>query len=496
MKKLLFVSIGILCLHQARAQFPAPYCAERFPLGVAPISRVVFGSINNTSNAQINGSAGHENFTAISTNVQPGTTYTLTVSGNTDGNYTDHIRVFFDWNRNNSFSDAGESINVGSITNSNGNDGRTVSVNITLPSGVTAGAVRMRVSKRFSSFPAPCNNASFGQAEDYTIQVVIPVACSLQPLQAGTVAGPSSVCPQATFTLLVNGGTPVSTEGLSVQWQSSPDGITWSSISGATGPTCTISQQATTFYRRRMNCSAGQMAFSSALQVPMSPASGCLPDLLLTGLSLSSTRFEVNSDVTVSYSIANQGAVAAGAHQVFFYLSPDSVLTPNANGDVLLANTVAAGQASGSTSAPMAHTLRLNCSTIPGDYRLMVVADGSNQVAESEENNNGVSVPFTALVSGSCMTTSVSRIEADPGLQLSPNPSAGRFRLSLQLRRPQQLFLSVCNSAGLEVWKSGVAVREGAYDQWVDLSAAPAGVYFLQVGSDNGILRRRILISR
>src|ERR1043165_1845864 len=105
---LFFIPVAIL------AQFPAPYCAETFPSNVEPISKVVFANINNSSSATVGGTP-HENFTAIVGNVLMGSTYSMQVQGNTDGNFTTHVRVFIDWNNNNLFTDAGETYVIGTI---------------------------------------------------------------------------------------------------------------------------------------------------------------------------------------------------------------------------------------------------------------------------------------------------------------------------------------------------------------------------------------------
>ncbi len=95
MKKIYLFLILVLFIGNLKAQFPNPYCAEAYGSGVEPITSVVFGTISNTSPTAIAGSP-HEDFTAITTNLTVGGSYTMTVMGNTDGNYTDYIRVFID----------------------------------------------------------------------------------------------------------------------------------------------------------------------------------------------------------------------------------------------------------------------------------------------------------------------------------------------------------------------------------------------------------------
>jgi hypothetical protein len=116
-----------------KAQFPAPYCAETFPSNVEPISKVLFAGINNSTSILLNGTPAHENFTSINASGIMGLSYPIEVEGNTDGNFTTYVRVFIDWNNNGSFTDAGESFDIGTIVNSTGADGKKAISTITIP---------------------------------------------------------------------------------------------------------------------------------------------------------------------------------------------------------------------------------------------------------------------------------------------------------------------------------------------------------------------------
>jgi hypothetical protein len=177
-KKLLTAFSFLFVFIAARAQFPAPYCQESYGSGVEPITSVVFANINNTSPAATGGSNPHDDFLTVVGDVLRGATYQMTVKGNTDGNYTSYIRVFIDWNKDNDFDDANESINVGTITNSTGLDAISASVAITVPVNQPAGNVRMRVTKKYLSYQTACNTTGFGQAEDYTLSVTVPSCLS------------------------------------------------------------------------------------------------------------------------------------------------------------------------------------------------------------------------------------------------------------------------------------------------------------------------------
>ena len=119
------MALLIATVTQSYGQFPSPYCGPlAFATNVEPITLVNFAGINNVSDATADPlvNAAHEDFTAIFANVNAGSTYPISIKGNSDGSYTDMVRVYIDWNQNNDFTDAGESYDLGSIVGSTGTD--------------------------------------------------------------------------------------------------------------------------------------------------------------------------------------------------------------------------------------------------------------------------------------------------------------------------------------------------------------------------------------
>ena len=109
-----------------------------------------------------------------STNVAKGESYNLTVRVNTDGNYIAHAFVWFDWNGDGDFNDAGESIDVGSRTNSTDGATNLSPVSITIPASANFGTTRMRVSAKYNADPTSCETNFDGEVEDYSINIISP----------------------------------------------------------------------------------------------------------------------------------------------------------------------------------------------------------------------------------------------------------------------------------------------------------------------------------
>ena len=188
--------------------FPEPYCAAAFPSAVEPITRVVFGDIDNTSGAAVGGSPALENFTAVNGTVIGGTTVQMAVEGNTAGSFTTIINAYIDWNQDGQFDAATEGYAIGSLVNSTGLDGQQAVADIEVPVDAVPGETRMRVIKKYNTAAAPCNTDGYGQAEDYTITVAAPVSYTVtSSVGSGsgdiTPAGAQSVYENATASFVL-----------------------------------------------------------------------------------------------------------------------------------------------------------------------------------------------------------------------------------------------------------------------------------------------------
>ncbi len=126
------------------------------------ITNVTMGSINNTS-----GASSYSNYTALSTNVVASVATAISVTIGVPYS-TDKVYIWCDWNRNGTLTDAGEAVyasaaGVGPFNTS-----------ITPPAGTTTGGVRMRIRLTDSGAgpnTTPCGNSSYGEVEDYTLNV-------------------------------------------------------------------------------------------------------------------------------------------------------------------------------------------------------------------------------------------------------------------------------------------------------------------------------------
>ena len=123
------------------------------------ISNVQMGVIDQSSGAD-----GYHDYTALSTEVKGDEAVLLTV---TNGNpYTpDQCGVWVDWDQNGIFDD--EAVVV------SGNPGNgPYTANIQAPVGAASGSTRMRVRITYTGAVEPCGATTYGEVEDYTLNVV------------------------------------------------------------------------------------------------------------------------------------------------------------------------------------------------------------------------------------------------------------------------------------------------------------------------------------
>ncbi|QMU26745.1 GEVED domain-containing protein [Adhaeribacter radiodurans] len=137
-----------------------------------------FNTLTNSSsgcNGQSNGYIIYPATGSLTTTVNPGQSYTLSLKSGAD--YPEGFGVWIDYNNNNNFSDAGEFV----YQSPTAVVGETYTGKITIPTKITPGPRRMRVRAQYNTVIEAeqfCDAFEFGETEDYTITIGQPVAQS------------------------------------------------------------------------------------------------------------------------------------------------------------------------------------------------------------------------------------------------------------------------------------------------------------------------------
>ncbi|MDR2206890.1 MAG: GEVED domain-containing protein [Flavobacteriaceae bacterium] len=149
-------------------QFIVDYCAAGATTYTDEyIGNVTFADINNPS---VPSTGGYENFTGIIGHVNAGSTYPFSATAGGNSYTSDQVVVWIDYNQDGDFDDAGEKAMA------SGQHTSPWIGNISIPSTATLGDTRMRVRLDYANAAGnnPCGTTSYGQVEDYTLNIGAP----------------------------------------------------------------------------------------------------------------------------------------------------------------------------------------------------------------------------------------------------------------------------------------------------------------------------------
>lgn len=188
------------------------------------------GSINITNNNTSSSPGGYIDYSASDT-VEATQGTSVDFSMTTSSGYVSRA-IYVDWNQNGSFVDPGEEV-YNSIYPTTPYTATTVTGTIPVPISALPGSTRMRVRSAYyyNTVIDPCSALSYGESEDYTFTVIqaTPCASVTFPSSVDAEVDQDTLCLSGDISLSLSASMPVAS-GITYQWQSSPDGTTWTDI--------------------------------------------------------------------------------------------------------------------------------------------------------------------------------------------------------------------------------------------------------------------------
>jgi len=141
------------------------YCASKGTnVSYEWIDLVSLGSINRSSGKD----AGYYDGSATSTSVAAGSTQTISYSaGFTSTAYTEYWKVYIDYNQDGDFTDAGERV----VSRAGTSSSATLSSSFTIPATAKSGSTKLRIVMSDNSATTSCGTFSYGETEDYTLNI-------------------------------------------------------------------------------------------------------------------------------------------------------------------------------------------------------------------------------------------------------------------------------------------------------------------------------------
>jgi hypothetical protein len=145
------------------------YCDAGATICDEYIANVQMGNINNATDCT---AGGYNDYTSISADVYVGTPSPITISNGPDTYTGDQCGIWVDWNHDGDFNDANETI---AVTGTPGEGPYTALINA--PVDAFIGTTTMRVRIMFTGTLSACGTTTYGEVEDYSINVFGPLAC-------------------------------------------------------------------------------------------------------------------------------------------------------------------------------------------------------------------------------------------------------------------------------------------------------------------------------
>lgn len=159
------------------------------------ISSVVLNSMSHYSEGS--SALGYSDFTSHTATLIKGQSNEIIIKPTTWYTASRGYAVWIDYNRNGSFTDAGEFVFSQNPTNAT-----SISGNFTVPANALAGGTRMRISMKVNGIPASCDTGFVnGEVEDYTV-IIKDSACDGQTVWNGTTW--SNGLPNANSHAIIN----------------------------------------------------------------------------------------------------------------------------------------------------------------------------------------------------------------------------------------------------------------------------------------------------
>lgn len=263
------------------------YCGSNATSSVdTDIGQVIFGPMTNPAalGATTNNPTSFNTYSSFIgsipvQNYTQGLSYPITLHQITSGNFffAAYFNVFIDYNQDGVFDPVTERVFSGGPTGPTSATPVTTSVtgSITIPFSSFVGTTRMRVVLREggNNTNPPCGTYTWGETEDYNINIVPGVPCGLTNAGSATTSL-TNVCPTQIFKLDIT-GTVTLGSGMTWQWQSGPAAIgPWTNIAGATSYPFATTQAATTWYRCRITCGATTL-YTNPVLVTLNTTTQC-----------------------------------------------------------------------------------------------------------------------------------------------------------------------------------------------------------------------------
>ncbi len=454
------------------------------------ISSVKLGTYTKSSGSN----SGYGDFTSTTVNVSPGMSVTLTPAFASSA-YTEYWNIWIDLNQNQVF-DSNEL-----VFSSNGNS--TVSGTLNLPSG-SSGTTRMRVSMKYNAAPTACETFSYGEVEDYTVNI----SGGASDTQAPSVPGNFRV-------------TSVTSNSISLAWNASTDNVgvanyrlnnaTDNTNYTVTGTSYTVTgltaNKSYTFYVLAKDAAGNSSGWSSAAQGATSDGGSStnycstqhtsplsyfyISNVSLSNLNNSSTLG--NSSTAYSDYTSNTATLVKGSNYTIseaFYPSWSgnsgaAWIDWNQDGDFDDSGEKVLGVTSSTT--PYTASFIVPTSAVTGNTRMRVRLTYNATLTPCGNVAYGETEDYTINVSSSA-SGEIFNQDGSFSANIFPNPATNR--LNVVLKGFNEASMKLINMSGQTVFEKKLNQIRTEFD----VTDLKKGNYLIELSSANKMIRKKIIL--
>jgi len=197
------------------------------------------------------------------------------------------------------------------------------------------------------------------------------------------------------------------------------------------------------------------------------------PDLKVQNYNLDSLTIRIGNTTNTSCDVFNLGNTASLNSTLKLYLSSNN--SYNAADELL--NEAMVYPISVLASQTVEKEVTIPASANEGNWYILFIADGNNDMIESNENNNLAYKQINVISPLGISTGAIT-----PYFRVNPNPSNGIFHLRFE-NYPDKMILKVKNILGQIIFQSNLDTNTNM-PFTVDLSSRPDGIYFIEINSN------------
>ena len=474
------------------------YCASKGnSVADEYISRVQLGTINNAST----GGTGYGDYTSISTNLTKGASNTITVTPTWPGtSYDEGYAVWIDYNKNGDFGDAGELVWSKAASKTT-----PVSGSFTVPSSTTAGTTRMRVSLKYNGIPNACEAFSYGEVEDYTVNIVAAAADTSAP------SAPTSLVASGTTTTTTNLSWTASTDNVAVTSYGVYQGSTLkATVSGTSYSVSGLNANTTYNFSVKAKDSAGNISSASntlnvttlsSTLVYCNSKGNSVADEYIDYVSIGGIANTTAGNAGYGNFTAQVGNLPYGSSTILFSAGFSGTaytefwkvwIDYNQNGIFETSEEMVSG--SSSSSGTLTSTFTVPSSALAGNTRMRVSMKYNAVQTACETFSYGEVEDYTVNIGGAAITTfSTTKITAKElgneksisDLYMYPNPTDNI--LNVRMGDNRKGTYRIVNILGQEVGAGKLS------ENTINVSPLGRGVYLLEVNDGQKITSKKFI---